>query len=251
MDLKGQNILVTGASQGIGQAIARELMAQGARVVAHYNSHRQEALDLVSGFRETRSIALQAAMDQPEAVIQLFEECLEQLGGLDTVVVNAGIFPPHPVSGDTASWWEIWKRTISVNLDAAGLLTKLGITHFQKSGGGRFIYIGSRAAFRGETEDFLAYAASKGGMTSLARSVARSFGKDRITSFTIAPGFTRTAMAETFIKAFGEDALLKEISLPELTVPGDIAPLAAFICSGRMDHATGTVIDMNAGSYMH
>ncbi|MEJ2585951.1 MAG: SDR family NAD(P)-dependent oxidoreductase, partial [Robiginitalea sp.] len=212
---------------------------------------RQAALDLIAEYPETGSIALKAAMDQPEEVINLFEEGLSQLGRLHTVVINAGIFPPHPVSEETASWWAVWKRTLAVNLDAAGLLTKLGITHFQGKGGGRFIYIGSRAAFRGETEDFLAYAASKGGLTSLARTVARSFGKDRITSFTIAPGFTRTAMAEPFIASYGEEALLDEISLPELTLPEDIAPLAAFICSGRMDHATGSVIDVNAGSYMH
>jgi NAD(P)-dependent dehydrogenase (short-subunit alcohol dehydrogenase family) len=251
MDLKGQNILVTGASQGIGRAIARELMAKGARVVVHYNSHRQAALDLIAEYPQTESIALQAAMDQPGEVAKLFEESVGQLGRLHTLIVNAGIFPPHKVSGDTDAWWEVWKRTLAVNLDAAGLLTKLGITHFRETGGGRFIYIGSRAAFRGETEDFLAYAASKGGLTSLARSVARSFGKDRITSFTIAPGFTRTAMAEPFIAAYGEETLLNEISLPELTLPEDISPLAAFICSGGMDHATGTVIDVNAGSYMH
>jgi len=251
MDLKGQNILVTGASQGIGRAIARELMANGARVVVHYNSHRKEAQDLIEEYPQTGSIALQAGMDRPDEVIQLFEESIVQLGRLHSLVINAGIFPPHKVSGETSAWWAVWKKTLAVNLDAAGLLTKLGITHFQDEGGGRFIYIGSRAAFRGETEDFLAYAASKGGLTSLARSVARSFGKDRITSFTIAPGFTRTAMAEPFIAAYGEETLLKEISLPELTVPGDISPLAAFICSGAMDHATGTVIDVNAGSYMH
>ncbi|MFZ9003968.1 MAG: SDR family NAD(P)-dependent oxidoreductase [Robiginitalea sp.] len=251
MMLHGQNILLTGASQGIGRAMARELMAKGARVVVHYNSHRKEALDLISEYPESGSIAMQAAMDKPEEVIALFERSLNELGALHSMIINAGISPPHPVSEDTATWWDVWRRTLAVNLDAAGLLTQLGIKYFQKAGGGRFIYIGSRAAFRGETADFLAYAASKGGMTSLARSVARSFGKDRITTFTIAPGFTRTAMAEPFIAAFGEQALLDEISLPELTLPEDIAPLAAFICSGAMDHATGTVIDVNAGSYMH
>ena len=251
MNLKGHNILVTGASQGIGRAMSRELMAKGARVVVHYNSHRKEALDLLSEFPESGSVALRAAMDKPEEVIRLFEESLSALGTLHSLVINAGIFPPHPVSEDTSAWWDVWRRTMAVNLDAAGLLTQLGIKYFQKAGGGRFLYIGSRAAFRGETADFLAYAASKGGMTSLARSVARSFGKDRITAFTIAPGFTRTAMAEPFIASYGEQALLDEISLPELTLPEDIAPLAAFICSGAMDHATGTVIDVNAGSYMH
>ncbi|MBT8283163.1 MAG: SDR family oxidoreductase, partial [Muriicola sp.] len=111
--------------------------------------------------------------------------------------------------------------------------------------------IGSRAAFRGETEEYLAYAASKGGLTSLARSVARSFGKDNIKAFVIAPGFTRTEMAEQFIREHGETKVLGEIALNQLTEVSDIAPLAGFICTGAMDHATGTTIDINAGSYIH
>ena len=251
MDLKGQNILVTGASRGIGRAIARELLQQGGRVVVHYHSAGEEARQLVSEFPSGRSLAIGADLSQTQEAVRLFRESQDFLGSLQTVVINAGIFTPHPVREPLAAWWETWRKTLSVNLDAAGLLTKLGIEHFQQHGGGRFIYIGSRAAFRGETADYLAYAASKGGLTSLSRTVARSFGKDRITSFTIAPGFTRTAMAESFIRAHGEQALLDEIALPELTEPEDIAPLAAFICSGRIDHATGTVIDVNAGSYMH
>ncbi len=126
----------------------------------------------------------------------------------------------------------------------------MGIEHFRKNGGGRFIYIGSRAAFRGETEEFLAYAASKGGLTSLARSVARSFGKENIKSFIVSPGFTRTQMAESFIEKYGEERVLKEIALNELTKPEDISPLIAMLCSGLMDHATGATIDINAGSHI-
>ena len=140
---------------------------------------------------------------------------------------------------------------MAVNLDAAGILTQCGLRHFCGQGGGRFVYIGSRAAFRGETPDYLAYAASKGGLTSLAKSVARSFGKQGVTSFTLAPGFTRTAMAESFFDTHGEARIIEELALPELTRPEHIAPLVAFICSGKMDHATGCTIDLNAGSYMH
>lgn len=250
MSLRDQNILVTGASQGIGAAIAAKLMQGGARVAVHYNSSRKGAEALLEAHGSHKSAALPANLENPEEVRALFDQSLLALGHLDALVLNAGVFVPHPVNAPLDDWWGIWKKTLAINLDAPGLLTRMAIEHFQARGGGRLLYIGSRAAFRGETEDYLGYAASKGGLTSLARSVARSYGKDGIKAFTIAPGFTRTAMAEAAIAEMGK-ALLAETALKQLTTPDDIAPLAAFICSGQMDHATGTVIDVNAGSYMH
>ncbi|WP_088341142.1 SDR family NAD(P)-dependent oxidoreductase [Robiginitalea sediminis] len=251
MDLRGQRILVTGASRGIGAAIARRLLEDGAQVALHYNSSRQEAEGVLRGY-EDQGVLLPANLADPDRTRDLFENALKALGHLDALVLNAGVFLPHPIEEELDQWWAVWKRTLAINLDAPGLLTQMALRHFQAhGGGGRLIYIGSRAAFRGETREFLGYAASKGGLTSLARSVARSFGKDNVKSFVIAPGFTRTAMADTFVKEYGEQRLLDEIALNTLTLPEDIAPLTAFICSGQMDHATGTVIDINAGSYMH
>lgn len=139
---------------------------------------------------------------------------------------------------------------MDINLNSVGLLTKLGLDHFKENNMGTFIYIGSRAVFRGETEEYLAYAASKGGLVSLARSVARSFGKFNIKSFILSPGFTRTQMAEDFIAQYGEEKVLNEIALNELTTPEDLAPLIGLMCSGLMDHATGATIDVNAGSHI-
>ncbi len=248
-DLKGHSILVTGASSGIGISVAKYLMENGAKVAVHYNSNQKSANELVSQF-DNGSKAFQADLSVEEQVINLYEDVITYFGRIDSIVLNAGIFIPHSTNKNIDDWYKIWKKTISINLDAVGLLTKSGIDHFREHKQGRFIYIGSRATFRGETEEYLAYAASKGGLTSLARSVARSFGKENIKSFIVSPGFTRTQMAESFIQVYGEERVLDEIALNELTKPEDLAPLIALMCSGLMDHATGATIDVNAGSHI-
>lgn len=112
------------------------------------------------------------------------------------------------------------------------------------------IHISSRAGFRGDTAEYMAYAASKGGMLALSKSIARAYGKQHIYSFAIAPGFTLTDMAQQFVDKYGKDYILNDIALPEITLPKDIAPTVLFLASGHMDHATGTTIDINAGSYV-
>ena len=251
MNLKDQRVLVTGASKGIGFAIAEHLLDHKARVGVHYHSGKEGAEALAGRYEKGQAVALQADLSDSREVIQLFESALATLGSIDTLVLNAGIFVPHSTEIEVEEWFRIWKQTLAVNLDSVGLMTRVALDYFKKRQAGRIIYIGSRAAFRGETEEYLAYAASKGGLTSLARSVARSFGKYNIKAFVIAPGFTRTAMAEQFIGEYGEARVLEELSLNELTETSDIAPLVSFMVSGAMDHATGTTIDINAGSYIH
>lgn len=249
IDLTDTTILLTGASDGIGKGLAKYLLKMGARVAVHYNSNKTAAKAMVADYPETAK-AFQADLSQEEAIFKLFVSVERHFEKIDVVILNAGVFLSHKTISETKDWLAVWKRTMAVNLDAVGLLTKLGLDHFVKMGEGRFIYIGSRAAFRGETEEYLAYAASKGGLTSLARSVARSFGKQNIKSFILAPGFTRTQMAEKFIETHGEDRVLNEIALNELTKPEDLAPLVGLMCSGLMDHATGATIDVNAGSHI-
>lgn len=250
MTLKQQNILVTGASQGIGAAIAGHLMREGAQVALHYNRFEAGAKTVIEHSFPHYGKTFQANLEHLEEVESLFNRVMNAYEHLDALVLNAGIFEPHPIENSNEDWLTVWKKTMAINLDAPGLLTKMALAHFQKRGGGRLIYISSRAAFRGETETYLGYGASKGGLTSLARTVARSFGAYGIKSFIIAPGFTKTAMAEETIAQIGE-TLKNETALKAITSPEDIAPLVSFICSGKMDHATGSVIDMNAGSYVH
>ena len=250
IDLSGLKILLTGASQGIGKVTAAYLIKMGAQVAIHYNSSEASAESLITENNSTNSGLFKADLNNESEVKALLNNVLIEFGSLDVIILNAGVALPHSINENSNDWFSVWKKTININLNSAGLLTKLGIDYFKEQKGGRFIYIGSRAAFRGETEDYLAYAASKGGLTSLARSVARSFGKENIKSFVIAPGFTKTQMADAFIEKYGEERILSEISLNELTKPSDIAPLIALMSSGLMDHATGATIDVNAGSHI-
>lgn len=250
INLKDQNILVTGASDGIGNEIASYLMKMGANVGVHYCSNKNAAQNLIDQFPDTNSYIFQADFEIAADVQRFWQEALAAFGHVDAIVLNAGVFLRQPVDDQVKGWYDIWQKTMRINLDAPALLTQLGLGHYKKHAGGRFVYIASRAVFRGETEEYLAYAASKGGLVSLARSIARSFGKFNVKSFIIAPGFVKTKMAEQFVADHGSHLILDEIALNRLTVPEDISPLVALMCSGAMDHATGATIDLNAGSHI-
>ena len=249
IDLTGKNILVTGASRGIGRAIAIGLAGAGARVIVHYNRQRALAEELADQLEG--AIALQANLENPDACVSLFERTIDTVGTIDVLVNNAAISLEIPMDASIETWLADWEKTMAVNVTASQLLSRLAIQHFQQQGGGRIINIASRAAFRGDTPDFMAYAASKGAMVALTRSIARGFGKDGIKAFIIAPGFTRTDMAQDFIDAYGEAYVTNDLALNQLTEPKDIAPTIVFLASGLADHATGTTIDLNAGSYVH
>lgn len=250
IDLTGKTVLVTGASRGIGSAIARQMSEAGARVAVHFMRSRERAEALVRAIGKDAQ-TFGADLADPKACTRLFDEVIETFGTLDVLVNNAGVAHAIPMHAPEDEWLEKWNHTIAVNLRAAELLCRLAIRHFRKTGGGRIINVASRAAFRGDTVEYMAYAASKGGMVALTRSIARAFGKDGIRAFVLAPGFTRTDMARDFIETYGEDHALGDIALERLTEPEDIAPMAAFLASGLADHATGATIDLNAGSYVH
>ncbi len=249
IDLTGMNILVTGASSGIGSAIARALGSSGARVAVHYNSNKESAESIAAEIGNG-SMAFQADLGDPEECFRLFIDVLAQFETLDVLVNNSGIIINSPMDASAEQWVEDWDQTMAVNLTASGILCRAAVNHFTDRGGGRIINIASRAAFRGDTPDYLAYAASKGGMVAMSRSIARAFGKDGVTSFVVAPGFVRTGMARQFIDQYGEAIVVDDLALDRLTEPGDVAPTVVFLASGHMDHATGCTIDINAGSYV-
>jgi 3-oxoacyl-[acyl-carrier protein] reductase len=249
IDLTGKTVLVTGASRGIGRALAEGLAAAGATVAVHFNESRAAA-DAMAESLANDARAFQADLAEPASCERLFDSVVEAYGRLDVLVNNAGIAIKVPFDAATDEWRTDWDRTMAVNLRAVELLGRRAVHHFQQHDGGRIINIASRAAFRGDTAEYMTYAASKGGVVSLTRSIARAFGKDGVCAFVVAPGFVRTEMAQEAIDEYGEDFVTSDLALDRLTEPADLTPLVVLLASGLADHATGTSIDVNAGSYV-
>ncbi|MEO0581545.1 MAG: SDR family oxidoreductase [Bacteroidota bacterium] len=250
ISLQDQVILLTGASRGIGKGIASLLRQTQATVAVHYGRSKESAEALASEIGNG-SLAFQADLSQPLAARQLAHDVMAHYGRVDGLVNNAGIAFEMEEEGDFDTWVDQWEQTLHVNLLAAAVLCRELIPHFIQHGGGRIVHISSRAAFRGDTTAYMAYAASKGGMVSLSRSIARGYGKQGIKSFVVAPGFIQTEMAQQFIDVYGEQFVRDDLALDTLTQPKDLAPTVVFLLSGWMDHATGCTIDVNAGSYVH
>lgn len=249
IDLTGKVVLVTGASRGIGAEIARAMAGSGATVAVHYSASEAEAVEVATACGPSAR-AFKADLGDAADCVALWTEVVKVLGRVDVLINNAGV--AQAVDDPSIErWLAVWDRTVDVNLRAAALLCHLACGHFRDNGGGRIVNISSRAAFRGDQPEYVAYAASKGGMVALTRSIARGFGKDGIVAFNIAPGFVRTAMAQDFLDQYGEDYATFDIALSRLTEPRDVAPTVVFLASGLADHATGATIDINAASYVH
>ena len=250
IDLRNKNILLTGASRGIGAGIAKHLGTSGATIALHYNHNMMKAKNLAEEIGNN-SFTINADLSDPKEVIRLFDEVKDKMGRIDVLINNAGIAIKSPTEGPDTEWYKDLQDTIQINLLSASLLCKKAVVHFKEKGGGIIINISSRAAFRGETSEYLAYAASKGGLVSLTKSIAKEFGRDGISAFNIAPGFVKTDMAQEFLDEYGEAHLLKDLALNRITEPADLGPIITLLASGLAEHATGTTIDINAGSYMH
>lgn len=253
INFSGKVALVTGGSRGIGAATVKAIASAGGSVVLHYGSNREAAEQTVREAGEGACHLVGADLNEPGAASQLWRDALAWKGQIDILVNNAGVFYPAEVGCSGAHWRDVWQRTLQINLMATADLCREAINHWQeKALGGSIVNVASRAAFRGDGPDYWAYAASKGGMISLTKTLARAYSREGIYTYGVAPGFVSTDMA---LESFDHDPTLRERVISEIPI-GDIAPASdiantiCFLASGLATHATGQTIDVNGASYV-
>jgi 3-oxoacyl-[acyl-carrier protein] reductase len=243
-------VLVTGASRGIGAAIAREFAAAGDRVAVHYGASRERAEAVAASLAGEGHVVAGADLADPEAVGAMVDRAAEALGGVDVLVNNAGVFMHHPIDDTTYEEWQrAWSDTLAVNLVGAANVTWCAVRHMIAAGGGRIVNVSSRGAFRGEPTQ-PAYGASKAALIAFGQSLARALGPHRIAVTTVAPGWTETDMAADSLSGPRGDAIRAESPLGRVATPEDVARAVLYLASPEAEMASGAVLDVNGASYL-
>ncbi|MBT2133533.1 SDR family oxidoreductase [Croceibacterium sp. LX-88] len=232
-------ILVTGSSRGIGQSICQALQARGVRVIKQATTAR-DADTIAADFAD------------PPAPQMVWQGALDRADGqIDGLINNAGIFIANSIDSSDIAWLDAWEDTMRVNLTAAAQLSRFAVRHWlEGERAGRLVHIASRAAHRGDSPAHWHYAASKGGMLAMHKTIARAYASQGILSFAIAPGFTDTAMADDYLSSRGGPGLLADIPLGRVAEPDEIARIAVFCALDAPPSMTGAVIDANGASYV-
>ena len=232
------NILITGASRGIGAATYALLKSSGHNVVGHSSKGSDE---LIAGDLADLS-----------AAPGIWETALDELGGrIDVLVNNAGIYEAVADNSDDREWHSAWQRTLTINLQSAADLSKLAVSHFLDLGiPGRIVNVASRAAFRGDRPQHWHYAASKGAMVAMTRTIARGYAGDGILCFAVAPGFTVSEMTEEYLAGRGGAKIVADIPLGRVASTDEVAETIRWLAADAPPSATGSVIDVNGASYV-
>jgi 3-oxoacyl-[acyl-carrier protein] reductase len=231
------NILLTGASRGIGAATFDLLTSTGHKVVGH----------------STRGGGAMVGGDlaDPASARRIWDAALEALGGrIEVLVNNAGIYEGVAADASDGDWHSAWDRTLQVNLESPASLCRLAVNHFQANGGGRIVNVSSRAAYRGDSPQHWHYAASKAALIAMTKTIARAYAAEGILAFAVAPGFTVSEMTEEYLAGRGGAAIVADIPLGRVTSTTEVAEAIRWLAVDAPAASTGSVIDLNGASYV-
>ena len=243
-DFSGKTVLVTGSSQGIGAAIARRFAAFGARLVAHYRSHRAEMEAVVSDIESTGGVVspLEAELTDPDRVRALLQETVESTGGLHVLVNNAGIYPNAELLDMSP---EAWKAMFAANVDSVLYASQAAARHMKDHGGGVIINIASISALH-PAPAHAHYNAAKAAVLALTRSAAQELGPAGIRVNAVSPGLiARAGLEEAWpegVRSYQERSPLGSIGEPE-----DVANACLFLASPLARWITGANLVVDGG----
>jgi 3-oxoacyl-[acyl-carrier protein] reductase len=242
--------LVTGASRGIGRAIAQGFAGQGDRVAVHHRDSAALAAEVVAGLPGDGHVAVRGDLTDADAARAVAEQAHEALGGLDVLVNNAGIFAAHPITEVSYEQWQAaWQQTLGVNLVGAANLTWCAVRYMIAAGGGRIVNVSSRGAFRGEPGQ-PAYGASKAGLNAFGQSLARDLARHHIAVATVAPGYVDTDMAAEDLRSSRGDEIRAQSPFGRVAEADEIAAAVLYLASPQAEWASGAILDLNGASYL-
>ena len=243
MDLKGKNIIVTGASGGIGNSIIEKLNQAGANIIA--SGTRLEKLEELKKKHDNIKI-LKFDISQLDKIEEFIEQVNTEFGGsLDCIVNNAGVNQDN--LGIRMSLNE-WQKVIDVNLSATFLISKFAIKKMLKNKSGKIVNITSVVAHTGNLGQ-ANYTASKAGIIAMSKTLAIEYAKKNINVNCISPGFIKTAMTDVLDEKYKE-LIISKIPSARLGEPDDIANAVVFLCSDQSSYINGETLHVNGGMYM-
>jgi 3-oxoacyl-[acyl-carrier protein] reductase len=250
VSLAHRGVLVTGASRGIGAAVARAFAEQGDRVAVHYGRSEEAAQAVLADLPGEGHALVQADLTDADQVPRAVDRAADELDGLDVLVNNAGVFLAHPpLRASYDEWRTAWSDTLALNLVAAANATFCAVPHLLARGGGAVVNVSSRGAFRGEPE-CPAYGASKAGLNAFGQSMAQALGAHGISVCTVAPGFVETDMARRVLEGPRGDEVRSESPLGRVARPEEVAAAVVWLASPEARFSTGSILDVNGASYL-
>ena len=246
--LRGKVALVSGGSRGIGRAVVKRLADAGVDVAVNYHADKAAAESVVESAKHQRvkAIALQGDVSSLSEANSLVAETVAQMGGLDFLICNAGIWKGGPVEEISE---ETWDQTIEINLRGTWTLCRAAVPFMKRQGFGRIVIVTSTAGQRGEA-NYSNYAASKGAQISFTKSLAAELGPFGINVNAVAPGWVDTDMTSAALNTEGREAVAKSIPVGAIAAADDIARPIVFLCSDWARHINGEILNINGGSVL-
>jgi NAD(P)-dependent dehydrogenase (short-subunit alcohol dehydrogenase family) len=245
-----KNVLITGASRGIGRAIAHKFAELGARVAVHYHQDRQAAEQTLAGLPGGPHLLVQADVSAPESVRKMVDTVVREMGTIHVLVNNAGIYEEYQIVDLTyQEWQETWERNIGINLMGPANTSFCVVQHMKEHGGGRIVNVSSRGAFRGEPTS-PAYGATKAGLNAFSQSMAQALAPRNIFVYVVAPGYVETDMSAASLSGPKGDAIRAQSPLGRVASPEEVAQTVVFLASDGTDYLTGCIVDINGASYL-